>query len=911
MNAEKYNRIDRIAQAAVELPANEVAAYLDSACGSDPDLRREVESLILYQQKANSFLEEPALTRAAELIAGSRNESIEGRTIANYKIERMIGAGGMGEVYLAQDTRLERKVAIKFLPHEIAGDELARKRLIREARAAAKLDHPNICAVHEVNQEDDFTFIVMQYVEGETLSTRIERGPLETPEVLDIAVQVADALSEAHSRGIVHRDIKPANIMLTARRGVKVLDFGLAKVTHLRQSAESQLKTESLLSEPGLVAGTVPYMSPEQVRNEEIDPRSDIFSFGVVLYEMISGYQLFQEESAAETISAILTREPPLLAKYSTEMPPELERIVGKALRKDREHRYQTAKDLLIDLNDLKHRLEFVAELERSKSPEADGEERTSLSGGQSPVAFAKQRLTQAEEVVSGPFVLWGQHLMEMIKRHKRVTLVTVSTLVVIVGGLAYLSYFPASGKAINSIAVLPLVNAGNDPDTEYLSDGITESLINSLSQFPQLRVVPRTTAFRYKEKEIDPRQVARDLGVQAILTGRVIQRRDTLDMQVELVETSNGSQVWGEQYNRKASDLLAVRREMARKIIESLRLRLIGEDEKRLTRGDAGNTEAYGFYLKGRHFWNRRTAANLKKAIEQFQHATERDPNYALAYIGLADCYVLLEEYAGTPSSETLPKARAAVQRALQIDESLAEAHAALGMIEQNSWNFSEAEREHKRAVELNPNYATAHNWYGFYLRLVRARFDEALAEIRLAELLEPQSQVIATNLAQVYIDKGELYAAIEEAKKVLELEPNFPGSYWAVGIVYRKQGRYEEAITELEKAVALSEGWSFPLAQLGACYAVAGKRDRARAILKELEEKYGRREALGQNVAGLYAALGVKDQAFAWLEKDFQARSGFLLAIRSDPWFPAVDALSSDPRWNDLLRRIGLSQQ
>jgi TolB-like protein/DNA-binding winged helix-turn-helix (wHTH) protein/Flp pilus assembly protein TadD len=471
----------------------------------------------------------------------------------------------------------------------------------------------------------------------------------------------------------------------------------------------------------------------------------------------------------------------------------------------------------------------------------------------------------------------------------------------------------PGSTPAANSIAVLPfeLVGAEKDSEAEYLSDGISESLINSLSQFPALKVIARNSSFRYKGKNADPQEVAKALVVEMILTGRVAQRGDGLLISVELMDARSGTQIWGEQYNRKASDLLAVRQELARDITERLRLRLRGEDEKRLTRGDAGNTEAYGFYLKGRHFWNRRTAANLKKAIEQFQHAIERDPNYALAYIGLADGYVLLEEYGSTPSSESLPKARAAVQQAFHIDESLAEAHAAMGLIEQNSWNFSEAEREHKRAIELNPNYAAAHAWYGFYLRVVRGRFDEAMAEIRLAQQLEPQSPIIGTSLAQVFINKGELNAAIEEAKKVLELDPNFPLAYGAVGVVYQKQGRYEEAIAELEKAAELSGGWSLPLAHLGVCYAVAGKRDRARATLKELEEKYGRREALGQHVAGLYAALGDKDQAFAWLEKDFQARSGLLPWIAYEPWSDTLrDALSSDPRWNDLLRRIGLSQ-
>ncbi|MEW6210219.1 MAG: protein kinase [Acidobacteriota bacterium] len=904
MKPERWKQVDELVQAALDRDEDKRAAFINEACKGDDVLRREVESLLAYHEQVSGFLESPAIEQAAELIAPSLTPLLEGRTISHYRLDRLIAHGGMGAVYLAHDSSLDRQVAIKFLS-DLTADELARKRLVREARAAARLDHPNICSVYEVAEREGLTFIVMQHVEGETLSERIHRKPMEISEVLDVAVQVADALAEAHSHAVIHRDIKPANIMLTARGQVKVLDFGLAKIVRREDVAGSEIATESLMSEPGVIAGTVPYMSPEQLRAEAIDSRSDIFSFGVVLYEMISGNQPFESGSAAETISAILTREPPSLARYSTELPPEMERIVSKSLRKDREQRYQTARDLLIDLNDLKHKLEFEQELERSL-PHDSGE------GGTRPVVTTAGESVDTAGLAAAQTATTAAYVGGALKRHRRGLIIAAATLVLAAAALIYLFYFPAGGKALDSIAVLPLVNAGNDPETEYLSDGITESLINSLTQVQQLRkVVARTTVFRYKGKEIDPRQVGRDLGVEAILTGRLIPQGDNLTIQVDLVETSEGSQVWGEHYDRKASDLLAVRQELAREITERLRLRLSGEDEKRLTKGSTNNTEAHMLYLKGRHFWNRRTGANIKKAIEQFQQAIDKDPNYALAHVGLADCYVLLEERADNPATETLPKARAAAQRALQIDDSLAEAHASLGQIERHSWNFREAEREFRRAIELNPNYPTAHHWYSVYLRMVRGRFDEAMAEIRRAQQLDPLSPVISNNLAIIHLMKGELDAAIEEAKKVLELEPNFAPAHRLLGFLYRRQGRYEEAIAELEKAVEFSGRRSLELATLGVCYAVAGKKAEARAILKEIEEKYDRREALGQNLARMYAVLGDKERAFTCLEKDFQARSGLLLNIAYLPEGDILrDKLSGDPRWNDLLRRIGFPQ-
>jgi TolB-like protein/Tfp pilus assembly protein PilF len=471
-----------------------------------------------------------------------------------------------------------------------------------------------------------------------------------------------------------------------------------------------------------------------------------------------------------------------------------------------------------------------------------------------------------------------------------------------VIAALTYRSYFSASNKAIDSIAIMPLVNAGNDPETEYLSDGITESLINTLSQFPQLRVPARTTAFHYKGKEIDPQQVGRELGVRAVLTGRLIQRGDTLDLQVEVVETSNGSQIWGGQYNRKMSDLRVFRQELVRDITEKLRLRLSGEDEK-LRKGNAGNTEAYQSYLKGRYFWNKRNKPDIEKAMAEFQQAIDKDPNYALAYVGLADCYIL--RY-GTP--ETVLKARAAVQRALQIDDSLAEAHASLGAVEMYSWNFDEAEREFKRAIELKPNYALAHYFYAYYLRLMRGRFDEAMAELSQAQQLDPLAPSIGVNIAAIHESKGEFDAGIQELKKVLELEPNFSLAHLVLGNIYCKQRRYTEAIAEHEMSVQFSGRGNTNLRYLGMCYAAAGHRSRVEAILKELEEKYARREIGGIDLAGIYGELGDKDQAFAWLEKDFQAHRAGLPLIAYDRVMR--DALSSDPRFNDLLRRIGLLQ-
>jgi serine/threonine protein kinase/Tfp pilus assembly protein PilF len=826
-----------------------------------------------------------------------------GTKLGRYEIRSQIGAGGMGEVYLAQDTKLDRRVALKILPAEVAADRNRMSRFVQEAKAASALNHPNIITIHEIEQIDSVNLIATEFIDGETLRQRMRNAPVKLGEVLDVAAQIASALSAAHAAGIVHRDIKPENIMLRRDGIVKVLDFGLAKLSEKADTGtvDTEAATKGLVqTEPGVVMGTVAYMSPEQARGLAVDARTDIFSLGVVIYEMVAGQAPFGGATRSDLIVALLERDPPPLARFTPEAPAELERLVMKALAKDRDERYQTAKDLLIDLKRLRQKLEVDAEIERSVARlDKFG---VPPSGG--PVTDAKSSPTEGGTLNAHPTTS-AEYIITEIKHHKRAVTVVLAGLVLLsLASIAYFFYFARSGIAIDSIAVLPFVNASADPNADYLSDGISETLINSLTQLQQLRVVARSTAFRYKGKEVDPRAVGRDLNVRAVLMGRVRQTGDSLNIQVDLVDATTGAQLWGQEYDRKISDVVVVKQDIAREVTEKLRLRLSGTEQRQLARRDTANPEAYQLYLKGRYYWNKRTAEGMKRAIEQFQQATDKDPNYALAYVGLADCYLLLEQYAGTPTSETLPKAKAAVLRALQIDDSLAEAHASLAKTYEHSWQFAEAGKEYKRAIELNPNYPTAHHWYSQYL-VTTGRLDEALAEIKRAQQLDPLSTVISAAAASTYRQKGDLDAAIEQCKGIIELDPTFRFAHACLGQVYQKQGRYGEAIGEFRKAVEVTERASENLSALGHCYAISGRRSEAMATLKELEEKYAKRESAAFNLAAVYAGLGEKDQAFAWLEKDFQSRSGTLFQIT---FLPTFDTLRSDPRFADLLRRMEL---
>jgi eukaryotic-like serine/threonine-protein kinase len=827
-----------------------------------------------------------------------------GTKLGRYEIRSKIGEGGMGEVYLAQDTKLDRKVALKILPEEFAVDAQRMRRFAQEAKAASALNHPNILTIHEIEEIDAVNFIATEFIDGETLRRRLNASHMKIAEALDLGVQIASALSAAHAAGIIHRDIKPDNIMIRRDGIVKVLDFGLAKLTADQStSVDTQAATKALFkTDPGTILGTASYMSPEQARGLALDARTDIFSLGVVLYEMVAGHAPFGGATKSDLIAALLERNPPPLARFTPEAPAELERLVMKALAKDRDERYQTAKDLLIDLKRLRQKLKVDAEIERSAPPEVKG------AGGESKPPDGQDSVSTAPGIAAQTAIesvratSSTQHVVTGIKRHKLTAVVAL--LIFVAAAAAVWWYFHLRNKAvaIDSIAILPLMNASNDPNTEYLSDGISEALINSLTELQQLRVVARSTAFRYKGREVDPQVVGRELNVRAVLMGRVRQMGDTLNIQVDLVDATTGAQLWGQEYERKISDVLSIKQAIAREVMEKLRLRLSGDEQRQLTKWDTTNAEAYELYLRGRFYWNKRTAEGLKKAIEQFQQAADKDPNYALAYVGLADSYLLLEYYAGTPTSETLPKAY--VQRALQLDETLAEAHASLGLINDYLWQFGEAEKEYRRAISLNPNYPTTHHWYSRHLRGL-GRLDEALAEIKRAQELDPLSSIINQNVALLYLLRNDLNSGIEQCKRIIELDPSFPEAHDSLGWAYLKQQRYEEATAEVQKAVESSGRASLYLGDLGYCYAVTGRRPEALAILKELAEKYARHEAVGLSLAGVYAGLGDKDQAFAWLEKDFQQRGGLLPEII---WRFSFEDLRGDPRYADLVRRMGL---
>jgi len=771
-------------------------------------------------------------------------------TISHYRILRQLGAGGMGEVYLAEDTRLGRNVAVKFLPASFQYDPDRRSRFLGEARAASALRSPYSAAIYDIGEHEGSHFIVMEYVEGETLSRKIERGPLGAGECVEIAVQVTEALDEAHSLGIIHRDIKSANIMVTGRGLVKVLDFGLAKFTEAAPGADPD-RTLQLGGQTayGVVFGTAHYMSPEQAYARAIDHRSDIFSLGVVLYEMLGGRLPFLGDTPIAIIDNIIHQEPAPLANLNQTVSLELERVTRKCLEKDRDLRYQSMRELSLDLRGLQRE-----DISASLPP---------------PSSYLTQPLS-----ASTP------------RPAKK----------------------PRARKAVDSLAILPLANAGNDPDTEYLSDGITESIINNLSRLPHLRVMARSTVFRYKGREVDPQEVGRDLSVRAVMSGRVFQRGDTLVIRTELVDTLDGAQMWGEQYNRKLSDIFSVEEEISREISDKLKLKLSGQQKKQLTKRHTEDTEAYQLYLKGRHAWNRRTEEGLRKSIEFFQQAIDHDPHYALAYAGLADSFNILASYSAMSPGEAFPKAKAAATRALELDDKLAEAHTSLAFVRLGyDWDRREAERGFKRAIKLNPGYATAHHWYALTLATLE-RLDEALSEMNRALYLDPLSLVIQTNVGWIHHLARQYDKAIEEYLKALDLDSAFPLAHRRLGQTYEQKGMYDEALAEFKKALMIYSLDTETLAALGHLYAVSGDKARAREVIDELNGLSTRRYIPPYFIARILIGLEESDESFEWLEKAYDERYGFLSYLNVDP---AFDKVRSDARFIDLARRIGISGQ
>lgn len=780
-----------------------------------------------------------------------------GQTISHYRVVEELGAGAMGVVFKAEDVRLGRFVALKFLPESPSRGPQALSRFQREAKAASALNHPNICTIYDIDESEGRTFIAMELLEGQTLRHRISGKPLETETLLDLGIQIADALDAFHSKGIVHRDIKPTNIFVTTRGHAKILDFGVAKFFLRPEGATTSAnEPDDQLTNVGIAVGTAAYMSPEQVRAQELDGRTDLFSFGVVLYQMATGKLPFQGPSSGLITDAILHSDPVAPIQVNPDIPQALQDVIRRALEKDKNLRYQHAGDMRAELQRLKRDTDSGR-----RAPQE--QERGSTGGAASPRKKEQGFSTQHTAV-----------------RARRVS------------------------KIIDSIAVLPFKNSSGDPEHEYLSDGITGSLINNLATLPKLRVMAQSTVSRFKARDIDAQAVGRELNVRSVLAGRIMQSGGSLRIGTELVDVATGSQLWGAQYDRKPGDIFGIQDEISNEISEKLRLKLTRAEKKQLTKRHTDSAEAYQLYLKGRHHWNQWTEPGFYKAIEYFQQAIRQDPSYALAHAGLADCYVLLGWNSYLPPKDAFPKGKAAAKAALQLDPDLAEAHTSLAaVLWLYDWQWDNAQIEFKRSLELGPAYPTANHWYGEFA-MTMGRSEEGMVRLRMSHDLDPLSLIINDAIGwHLYFNRryGE---AIEQLRSTVDLDPNYPVTYWILGVLLRAIGHYETAIVEGEKGVTFSGGSPLIRGALAHTLGVAGKTTAARQILADMTELAKQKYVSPYFFAGIHVGLGQNERAMEYLEKCYEEHSHWLIYIDKDP---SLDGLRENPRFQKLVREIG----
>ena len=774
-----------------------------------------------------------------------------GTRLGHYEILSQIGAGGMGEVYLAEDMRLRRKIALKVLPESVAQNRDSLRRFELEAIAASALNHPNILTVHEFGFEQSTHFLAAEFVEGETLRERLAKQSLTITEALDVTIQIASALHAAHGAGIIHRDIKPDNVMIREDGYVKVLDFGLAKLsepqtTPSESDPEAQTKMRAN-TQAGTIIGTVSYMSPEQARGKMIDARTDIFSLGVVLYELVTRQLPFTGETINHTVVAILEKEPAPLSHFVRNVPAELERTIRQALAKNVTERYQSAKEFLTDLKSLQKRLEFEAELDR-----------TSALGRESDTATQVIRTaTTAEDV----------------RPH--------------------------------SIAVLPFTNMTADSDNEYFCSGLAEELLNTLTRIGSLRVAARTSVLSLKAMGTDVREIGRRLGVATVLEGSVRKAGNRLRISVQLVNAADGYHLWSEQYNREQDDILVIQEEIANEISQKLQLNLTRNEKEHLAKRPTENPAAYRHYLKGRYHWNQFTEEGFRKAVEEFRLAVAEEPGYGQAYSGLADSYLELAFFSYVAPHDACPKANAAAKKALEINPSLAEAHWSMAAYNfYYEWDWASAERRYQKALSLAPHEPLALQWYGFFLAIM-GRYEEALEQLRHAQELDPLSPVFATTYAIILFSARRADEGIAYCRKVLELDPGYPIARWVLAWNLQIAGHNEEAVVEAKRAFDSSGGNAQFLAVLGHAYGRNGQQDEANNVLEQLLERRRHSHLSPFLLALVYAGLGLNDEAFNYLEEAFEERTGWMVWLRS---YPPFDSICEDVRYLDLLRRVGL---